>query len=143
MKISENLPAIGVTTFLILGLGLAIYRFDASPANAVIVSVRVPELSTTALAGKKKYDDYCAACHGENGAGTEQGPPLVYDTYNPGHHADQAFFLAAKTGVKSHHWRFGNMPPQPQAKEREIAKIVRYIRELQTANGIFFKKHQM
>jgi hypothetical protein len=28
------------------------------------------------------------------------------------------------------------MPPQPQVEDEEVVKIVRYVRELQRANGI-------
>ena len=45
---------------------------------------------------------------GQNGV----APPLVHKLYEPGHHSDMAFIMAAKNGVRSHHWRFGNMPPK-------------------------------
>jgi hypothetical protein len=38
--------------------------------------------------------------------------------------------------VSAHHWRFGDMPPQPAVAPAEVARITRYIRELQRANGI-------
>jgi hypothetical protein len=56
-------------------------------------------------------------------AGTDKGPPLVHNIYNPGHHAAGAFFLAAKTGVRSHHWPYGDMPPQPQMSEAQVGGI--------------------
>ncbi len=80
---------------------------------------------------------------GTNGAGGDRGPPLVHDIYNPGHHADAAFFFAVKRGVRGHHWAFGDMPPMPQVAEDDIYAIVRYIRELQEENGIFYKPHRM
>ncbi len=40
------------------------------------------------------------------------------------------------SGVRAHHWRFGPMPAQPQLTRQEIAAIIRYVRELQEANGI-------
>ena len=64
------------------------------------------------------------------------GPPLVHAIYRPAHHADMTFTLAIRRGVAAHHWRFGNMPPQPAVGEEEIGLIVRYVRELQLANGI-------
>ena len=101
------------------------------------------ELSPVAMEGKAVFDDNCAACHGENASGTDQGPPLVHDIYNPGHHADMAFVLAARQGVRAHHWRFGNMPPQPGVTETEVEKVVQYVRELQQANGITYRPHNM
>jgi hypothetical protein len=56
--------------------------------------------------------------------------------YRPGHHADVAFQLAARRGVRAHHWRFGDMPPQPTVPADALPAITRYVRELQQANGI-------
>ncbi len=107
------------------------------------LSVKVPTLSEVAARGKIAFDANCATCHGVNATGTDQGPPLVHDIYNPGHHADGAFLLAAKHGVRQHHWPFGNMPPQPQVTEEQVTAIVRYVRELQVANGITERPHRM
>ena len=98
-------------------------------------------LSPAAAVGKAAYNANCASCHGPAGAGTNQGPPLVHIIYNPGHHADGAFFVAARSGVRQHHWRFGNMPPQPQVGEADLRAIVRYVREVQQANGIASERH--
>ena len=128
-----------------IGAALLIWQWSI-PNEAGIgqkLIVRVPELSELAGRGKTAFEANCAACHGVNGAGTDQGPPLVHDIYNPGHHADGAFFFAATRGVRQHHWRFGNMPPQPQVSQGQLAAIVRYVRELQVANGITYRPHQM
>lgn len=98
--------------------------------------IRVPELSAEALAGQRVFDLHCARCHGEHAAGATTGPPLVDRTYQPALHADVAFELAVRRGVPAHHWRFGNMPPQPEVPQAEVAQITRYVRELQKANGI-------
>lgn len=112
-------------------------------ATGPAVDVKVPELSPLAVRGKAVFDDNCAVCHGVNAAGTDKGPPLVHNIYNPGHHADGAFFLAAKRGVRSHHWPYGDMPPQPQVTDEQMVAIVRYVRELQQANGIGDQPHRM
>lgn len=114
-----------------------------SRTEAGLVAVTVPALSAAARTGKGAFDANCASCHGENGAGTGRGPPLIHDIYNPGHHADDAFFLAARRGVRRHHWRFGDMPPQPQVSAAQMRAIVRYVRELQAANGIVERPHRM
>lgn len=128
-------------------VGIAIWIWQAMVPHATgagpIVDVKVPELSPLAGRGKSAFDANCAACHGVNAAGSDKGPPLVHVIYNPGHHADGAFFLAAKRGVRSHHWRFGDMPPQPQVTDDQLAAIVRYVRELQAANGIGYQPHRM
>ena len=98
--------------------------------------VRIPELSVEAQAGKHAFDLYCARCHGESAGGSAAGPPLVHRTYRAAHHADVAFELAVRRGVRAHHWRFGDMPPEPALAQVEVARITRYVRELQRANGI-------
>ena len=103
----------------------------------------VPKLSMRAEIGKAAYDGVCAACHGADGAGTDKGPPFVHPIYNPGHHADEAFFRAAHDGVRAHHRRFGDMPAQPDVSDQKIAAIVLYVRELQWANGIVTQEHRM
>lgn len=99
-------------------------------------SVHVPKLSDLGRTGKTAFDDNCAQCHGPNGAGSEKRPPLIHRVYHPGHHANAAFELAVKTGVRQHHWRFGDMPPQPQVTQEQVAAIVRFVRQVQIANGI-------
>ena len=134
-KLVISLVVVGAVVF-------AAWIFQSSGDRAV-VDVKVPRLSQLAARGQSAYDRTCAACHGKNAAGSEQGPPLVHDIYNPGHHADASFRFAAKRGVRRHHWNFGNMPPQPQVSEAEMASIIRYVRELQVANGILYRRHQM
>ena len=143
MSFRERLPSILIVALVIGGLAVFISKFISSDAEAVIVEVKVPELSRIAQRGKDGFDSNCAQCHGTNASGSDQGPPLVHNIYNPGHHADQAFFLAAQRGVRRHHWSFGDMPQQPQIKERQMKEIVQYVRELQRANGIFTQEHRM
>lgn len=102
-----------------------------------IVVVNIPELSIASQSGKQAFDKHCASCHGSNAAGQEgRAPPLIHRIYEPNHHGDMAFFLAAKNGVRAHHWPFGNMPPVEGISEAEIQNIILYVRELQRANGI-------
>jgi len=103
------------------------------PAGREVV---VPELSPQARAGELAYVERCARCHGPRGAGSAIGPALVDAVYRSSHHADSAFMLAVRRGVRAHHWLFGDMPPQTGVTDRELADIVRYVRELQKANGI-------
>jgi mono/diheme cytochrome c family protein len=142
-KLRQKLPAFLVTGFVIAGLILVVWRALEPSSREATVDIIVPELSATAAAGKIGFDTNCVQCHGENAAGTDKGPPLVHDIYNPGHHADRAFFLAARQGVGQHHWSFGNMPPQPEVTDEDVAAIVRYVRELQETNGIFYRRHTM
>ena len=98
--------------------------------------VAVPELTRQAKAGERAFDANCAVCHGDNAAGTDQGPPLVHIIYEPSHHADPSFVLAVRNGVRAHHWTFGDMAPVPGITDDEITAIIAYVRELQRHNGI-------
>ena len=104
-----------------------------------MVDLVLPQTLTPAASkGKAAFDATCAACHGSNGAGQDGvAPPLVHKIYEPSHHGDYAFEMAVQLGVRAHHWRFGDMPPQPGVSPTEIQDIIAYIRELQRANGIF------
>ena len=102
-----------------------------------MVIVSVPELNEAALAGKAAFDTFCASCHGANAAGREGfGPPLVHPIYEPRHHGKVSFLYAVTTGVRAHHWHFGDMPVIEGITEDGIAQIVVYVRALQVANGI-------
>lgn len=108
-------------------------------AEGAIVSVALPDtLSERATMGKTAFEAKCAACHGTNAAGRDgKGPPLVHKIYEPNHHADIAFVMAVRNGVRSHHWTFGNMPPVEGLTEADTKMIAAYVRELQKENGIF------
>ena len=102
-----------------------------------VVPVTVPELTGNAVIGQRVFAAKCAQCHGDNGAGTDgSGPPLIHPTYRAGHHGDQSFVLAARNGVKSHHWPFGDMQPVEGISESEVLMVVEFIRAVQQANGI-------
>lgn len=106
--------------------------------DAAMVEVVVPPLEGNAAIGARIFAEACAECHGVNAAGVEgAGPPLIHRIYEPGHHADEAFQRAVAMGVRSHHWRFGDMPPREGLTRADVAMVVSYIRALQKANGIF------
>ncbi len=149
-----KLIAAGVLALALLGYG--VLRPTTSPEQTApqqtaqaapaaptqpdaLVSVTLPDsLSPEAQLGKRAFEAVCAACHGQNGAGrAEAGPPLIHKIYEPSHHGDMAFQLAAAQGVRAHHWRFGDMPAQPQVTQSDVKAITAYIREVQRANGIF------
>lgn len=86
--------------------------------------------------GRAIYSQNCLGCHGNNGLGSNQGPPLVHKIYEPNHHADLSFHLAVSTGVRAHHWHFGDMQPLPHLSPKDVEHIVQYIRGLQRKAGI-------
>lgn len=129
------------------GLTFALWPSAQNPDNAAsneastdgaLVNVVMPvSLSPNAEIGKRAFEAKCAACHGTDAVGQDGvAPPLVHIIYEPNHHGDESFQRAASVGVKSHHWRFGNMPPVDGLTRGDVSMIVTYIRELQRANGI-------
>lgn len=145
-RIKEKIVPILIVGFLVGGLYIMITQNNGDSganATATLANVIVPDLSPLAKQGEALFNENCAACHGKNIAGSENGPPLIHTTYNPGHHADEAFFRAAKNGVQAHHWGFGNMPVIENVSDEDITKIVRYIRDMQLANGIITQPHIM
>jgi mono/diheme cytochrome c family protein len=87
--------------------------------------------------GEALFNANCAACHGIGGKGTQTGPPFLDKIYEPSHHADIAFYRAAESGVRAHHWKFGDMPKVPGVTKDDLAQIIPYIRWLQKQAGIF------
>jgi mono/diheme cytochrome c family protein len=116
---------------------------DATVNGAVLpdgamTSVTIPATFTDQeKTGKRAYDAVCADCHGVNAQGTQGvAPPLVHRIYEPSHHGEMAFLLAAQNGVRAHHWTFGNMPAIEGVTRADVMNIVSYVRALQRANGI-------
>ena len=142
--ISLAVPILGLAIFLWLGRESP-ETPPTAPAGvgrpgegAPLAELAVPaELSAEAAMGRRAFEAFCADCHGTNAAGRDGlGPPLVHRIYEPGHHADMAFVLAVRNGVRSHHWRFGDMAPIEGLTDADIRHITRYVRELQHENGI-------
>ena len=93
--------------------------------------------SAALASGRELFEANCASCHGVKAKGTDLGPPLVHRIYEPSHHADMAFQLAARNSVREHHWNFGNMPPVEGVSHDEVAEIIAYVRALLEDAGIF------
>ncbi len=120
---------------LIMGVYFLFSGGGKKPGTSV--AVKLPVLSSTAAGGQAIFKTNCSQCHGPNAGGTTQGPPLIHKYYEPNHHADGAFYRAAATGVRAHHWRFGNMPPIRTVTTQDVSKIIVFIRDVQKANGVF------
>ncbi len=141
-KIKELFMPVLIAGVFIGGLVLMFTGNNGSGGGNTI-QVIVPELTALGEEGKVLFDASCASCHGDNAAGSDRAPPLVHDIYNPGHHGDEAFVRAAMNGVRAHHWAFGNMPAITNVTQDDVLKIIRYVRELQVANGIATVEHIM
>ena len=138
--------AVAIAAFMAIGFWWSATEEGGDPSGTVesrssgsaMVQVVVPEtFSENAMIGQVAFEAKCAVCHGANAAGQDGvAPPLVHKIYEPSHHGDAAFLLAAKNGVRAHHWRFGNMPPVEGVTDGDVKMIIAYVRELQRANGI-------
>ena len=86
--------------------------------------------------GEAVFEANCAVCHGQGAVGTDQGPPLVHEVYEPSHHPDESFRNAVTQGVQPHHWQFGPMPPVPGLQGEDVDAVIAYVRSLQRDAGI-------
>ncbi|KGB81853.1 cytochrome C [Rhodovulum sp. NI22] len=120
------------------GQGVAAPTAQAAAGRAMVEVALPAQLSATAKLGETAFNARCASCHGVNAAGRAGvAPPLIHKIYEPGHHGDMSFLIAARNGARAHHWRFGDMPPVPGLTDAEIGAIITYVREVQRANGIY------
>ena len=131
-----------VYAYPFLGIAAAIVSaFIAVPAqsgqNANYANPVEPKTTPQLNLGKLNFDAYCASCHGKTAAGSGKGPTFISRIYHPGHHGDQAFYIAAKRGARAHHWKFGDMKPVDGITDDQITAIINYVRAVQKANGLF------
>jgi len=123
--------------FLIAGFGVVVTLTKRPEPPKQQTRAPITEDMAQINQGKKLFARNCMRCHGPEATGTQIGPPLVHKVYEPSHHGDAAFFMAVSRGVRSHHWKFGDMAPVPGVKPEEVALIVGYVRWLQRKAGIF------
>jgi len=122
--------AVVVATVLVIGTLVVLKSAEPGP----VVVERDP---TVVAAGEGLFSASCAVCHGADLKGTDTGPPLLFPTYAPNHHGDEAFQQAVALGVPPHHWTFGPMPPVAGLSRDDVAMIVAYVRTAQESEGIF------
>ena len=130
----ECVMRVRMSVLVLTAVLVAVVACDSSqPKPAVGGGTPPAELQ----AGEAKFNANCSACHGPKAVGTQQGPPLVHKIYEPNHHGDAAFQLAAANGVRAHHWQFGNMPKIEAVTPSDVDQIIQYVRWLQRQAGIF------
>ncbi len=122
-------PAFVIGLVLIVLAGCA----DSSATDTPAGSTGDPDLIA---AGADLYAANCAACHGADLRGTNRGPSHLSEVYEPNHHSDAAFILAARRGVSAHHWSFGSMPPIEGLTDADLEAIVAFVRETQQSEGL-------
>lgn len=127
-----------ITKQAILGALLAFAGFTSLQLLAQTMQIPKPSpgLVPNPVKGKVLYEKNCAACHAVDLKGSDKGPPFLHRVYEPSHHGDIAFQLAAKKGVRQHHWQFGDMQAVPGVSPDEVAHITAYVRAEQRKIGI-------
>jgi mono/diheme cytochrome c family protein len=130
-------PRIGPARPFVLAL-LALCLIMGLEARAQMMQIPKPSagLMPNSALGKRLFGANCASCHGADLKGSDKGPPMLHKIYEPSHHGDAAFQLAAKNGVRAHHWAFGDMLPVPAVTPDDVAHITAFIRMEQRKVGI-------
>ena len=103
---------------------------SGEPDNGI--AVQDPDLVAI---GQPLYQGNCSSCHGSDLRGTDLGPSHLSVVYEPNHHGDGAFILAARNGVRQHHWPYGDMAPVPGLDDSDLEAIIAYVRENQREFG--------
>lgn len=123
---------------VILAVVAVVFGGSSMPRDPMTGATRfdIPTQDPTLVAeGEPLYQAYCASCHGTDLRGTAVGPSQLSVIYQPGHHPDDAYVLAALRGVRAHHWNFGDMPPIPDLAQADMTRIIAFIREHQRIQG--------
>lgn len=119
-----------------LGLWLALALGTSVHAQTMQIPKPSAGLMPNPAKGKMLYATHCASCHGADLKGSDKGPPMLHKVYETSHHGDVAFQMAAKNGVRAHHWGFGDMKPVPAVTPDDVAHITAFIRAEQRKVGI-------
>ncbi len=125
---------------IILIAGFSIYYLLATTPIVQVIEpdeVYMPILTKTATTGHGAFIDKCSECHGLDAGGSEDGPTLIHRYYDNANLSDNDFFSAVATGVKQEHWEFGDMKPVAGVTREEVVFIIKFVREVQRANGIY------
>ncbi len=117
----------------IFGTLLTLLSSAAHEGHGPMPKARIPfVMSGDARAGSKIYNSECAVCHGRLLEGTHKGPSML--AYESAFHPDPDFVAAIKSGVKQHHWSFGDMQPIKSLTDDDIRRVIIYIRKVQAYN---------
>ena len=121
--------------FALLFITFGVQNFPNCSASAAIekgtglVAIKTLEsYSQNAQIGQKLFQAKCADRHGPNVVGQAGvAPPLIHVIYEPNHHGDESFQRALALGVRTHHWKFGNMPAVAGFTRAEVKSIIAYV----------------
>ncbi len=128
----------GILPLALAATGLLLAACDALDPEQIRVINFLPaaDYQPDMAQGSARYQQVCARCHGAKLYGTQEGPPLLNPIYAPSHHADLSFYHAVKSGVRQHHWKFGDMPMLTGITPEQVNDIVAFVRIRQQSEGI-------
>lgn len=81
--------------------------------------------------GARSFAAFCSGCHGNAGAGFENGPPLLHARYLPGVFPDSSVRRAILSGAPARHWPFDAMPPVRALPADRVPAVIGYLRWVQ------------
>jgi mono/diheme cytochrome c family protein len=118
----------------LLNLSLALLVASCGPDESK--NKQPPRFVPNLAQGERLYVEHCSLCHGKQGRGTHQGPPLVHEYYKPSRLPDLEFYTVVKKGAQPRHWRYGPMPPAKDLTSNNVVHIIAYVRQEQRRAGI-------
>ena len=128
---------INIIYIVLISIGGILFSCTQNPSKQEMAPITQNVTPPEFVQGELLFQNNCSICHGVRGSGTDKGPSFLSPIYEPNHHGDESFVLAARNGVRSHHWPFGDMPPLPHVKEDEVRQIVAYVRWLQKEARVY------
>lgn len=117
----------------VLALAVVVAACTQTTSEPALTAVDAP--AEVLEAGENLYASSCSKCHGTDLRGSENGPSFLSIVYEPDHHGDIVFALAARNGVRAHHWNFGPMLPVEGLSDEDLEAIVAYVRVVQEREG--------
>jgi len=126
---------------LLLGVGLLscpalIFGLFGTSGMEVFDASSDPRRSVGAVnSGRIAFASECAQCHGRLARGTRHGPDLIAPAYGPAIASDDRIRRAVRNGVATADGRLA-MAAVPGVSERDLARMIAFLREMQRVNGI-------
>jgi mono/diheme cytochrome c family protein len=127
---------------LLIGLGLlsgpaAVFVvFGTSGYDAFDKGAGPPVSSLSVQHGGLAFAEECAGCHGRLARGTARGPDLIHPDYGPSARSDAQFRRAIREGRRARRGGYADMPPAANLSERNLDRMITFLREIQRVNGI-------
>lgn len=117
---------------LAIAVAMGVYWYlDRDPTAAEEAEkrgIKVVDISAEAQVGAPLFDENSAACQEAHGSGTDNGPPLIHQIYEPSNRGNASFLMAVRNGVRPHHWRFSPMPKSSYTSVRSSGPTERKLK---------------